>query len=311
MKKPIKILTTGRLGEEFRDAVNTEYDGNDIFVEYCGEIDQKVLDEFNFLACFTISAELDISHIEFIHSFSAGVNPFINHPKLNPQVIISRTVGLLGKRIAEYCVAYMLEDYQEITANYAKQQQKVWQQGNIRALYNSSVAVLGTGEMGSKVAELLSLLGCKVFGINSNGRQHEPFTKCFSLEDFCSAPPEIDTLISVLPSTGETQGLLNMDFFRNLSDILLINVGRGDVIREEDIDLLLKKGKCRKIILDVFQQEPLSPESELWLNKNVIISPHQAALTDINDVMMSFRQVYKSLKSQTDNHLFIDLKKGY
>jgi phosphoglycerate dehydrogenase-like enzyme len=311
MERPIRILTTGRLGREFQNAVTGEFNQNELLVEYFGEIDQKVLNEFRCLACFSISTALDISHIKFIHSFGAGVNPFINHPELNPAVRISRTVGLLGKRIAEYCLAYMLEDHQGITANFVKQQQKVWQQGNTRDLFSSSVAVLGTGEMGRKIAEILTLPGCKVYGINTNGKQHEPFTECFSLEDFCSAPPEIDTLISVLPSTGKTQGILNKDFFRNLSDILLINVGRGDALREKDIEMLLNSGKCRKIILDVFQQEPLPSESELWLNKNVIISPHQAAITDINDVMISFREVYLSWESQTDNHLFVDLKKGY
>ncbi|MDP8220843.1 MAG: NAD(P)-dependent oxidoreductase, partial [Candidatus Stygibacter frigidus] len=299
------------LGRDFEAAVNEEYNRNELMAEYISEIDQKVLNEFSCLACFSISTELDISHIKYIHSFGAGVNPFINHPKLNPAVMISRTVGLLGKKIAKYCLAYMLEDHQEITANFIRQQQKEWKQGHIRDMFNSSVAVLGTGEMGREIAELLSKIGCRVFGINSNGQQHNPFSKCFSLEEFCTAPPEIDTLISVLPSTEETQGLLNEDFFRNLSEIHLINVGRGDVIREIDVRILLSSGKCRKITLDVFEQEPLSPESDLWLNRDVIISPHQAAITDINDVMMSFRKVNLTWESQTDSHLFVDLKKGY
>jgi phosphoglycerate dehydrogenase-like enzyme len=148
-------------------------------------------------------------------------------------------------------------------------------------------------------------------GINRTGREKAGFQECFKLEEFIEDPPEIDTLISILPLTHATIGLLDHNFFRNLSNLHFINVGRGDVIKEKVLIELLDSGKIRRATLDVFSSEPLPSDSELWQHEKVIITPHQAAITNIDDLMISFREALAAWNDEKKNKLFIDLKKQY
>jgi glyoxylate/hydroxypyruvate reductase len=311
MSSTIRIFTTGRLGKEFKAAVEAEFDHKEIQVDYHEKPDQLCIDKYKAIACFSPPEDLNLSHIDWIHTFGAGVNPIINHPSLNPRVILSRTVGLLGRKLAEYCLCYMLADFQNALDNFKQQQKKLWQQGTITDLFRTSAAVLGTGEMGREISALIAKLGCKVYGVNSSGRNYPEFVHCYKFEEFLEDPPHFETLISVLPSTRKTVGLLNNDFFRKISNIHFINVGRGDVVREKVLLELIAGGKIRKATLDVFPQEPLSEDSELWFNDKVVITPHQAALTDINNIMLSFRQAFSAINNKEKSDLFIDINKGY
>lgn len=306
----INILTTGRLGKQFSKSVKREY--NDyINVDHYDIVDQQILNKYKYAACFSLPEDLDISHLEWIHSLGAGVDAFIWNPSLNPATKISRTVGFMGRKMAEYCLAYMLADNLKIRKNLDFQEKKLWDINNIRNLFRTAVAILGTGEMGRRVGETFKKMGCKVYGISRSGKAVPEFNQCFTLQQFIESPPEIDTLISILPSNRNTAGLLDQDFFRNLSAIHLINVGRGDVIKEGVLIDLLAQGKLRKATLDVFAREPLPPESQLWQHEKIIITPHQAAITDINDVMLSFKEAFAAWKKAEKSDLFVNISKEY
>jgi glyoxylate/hydroxypyruvate reductase len=311
MTERINILTTGRLGEDFQAAVKKEYNPEEIKIDYFAEIDQKILDRYDALACFSAGKDLDLGRLDWIHSFGAGVNSFIENPSLNPQVKISRTIGLLGKKMAEYCLCYILAPCKNCISNYENQKNRIWQQGKITDLFSSSVAILGTGEIGSTVAEMISAFHCDVYGINLHGKQYPQFKKCFKLEDFVKSPPSINVLISILPSTESTRNLLTKEFFQKLSKLHFINVGRGDVIAEKLLLELLEGSIICQATLDVFSAEPLPENSALWNNPKVVITPHQAAITDIDDIMMSFTQAYEAFKKGENNYLFIKLNRGY
>lgn len=311
MLDKIKILTTGRLAEAFKNSVENEFPRNELIIDIYDNSTKLSIDQYNVLAGFNPPEDMNLSAIEWIHSFGAGVNSFLGHSSLNPKTKISRTTGLLGKKIAEYCLCHILAFNQNILVHYRNQKNKAWNQIANKNLYSNSIAILGTGEMGRVCASKLKNLGSKVYGINTTGSQYPEFKMCYSLNDFIKSPPKIDTLISLLPSTLDTIDLLNEDFFTELFDLHLINVGRGDVINESCLIKLINKGVICRATLDVFSTEPLPVESELWNNDKVIITPHQAALTDINDILISFRKAYNTIKQNQNCKLFVDLSKGY
>jgi len=292
MFNKINMITSGKLGKEFADYIEREY--QEISIKFLPNLENKIHPQYNAMACFSPPSDVDISHIKWIHSFSAGVNTIISHPHLNPQTLITRTVGNMGTKISEYCLCYILADNQNLLLNHKYQKQKKWQRERIKNLNSNSIAILGTGKMGRSIAKKLSIFGCNVFGINRTGKIVPDFQKCYSFTEFSSAPPHIDTLISVLPSTPQTAALLNEKFFRNFESIHFINVGRGNVIDENEIIKLLNKNNIRKATLDVFSSEPLSPESQLWSHNKISITPHQAAITEIEDIVESFPEAYKS-----------------
>jgi phosphoglycerate dehydrogenase-like enzyme len=91
---------------------------------------------------------------------------------------------------------------------------------------------------------------------------------------------EADYVVNALPLTSQTRGLFDEAAFRAMRPgATFINVGRGGTVREATLSRALRRGWIRGAGLDVFETEPLPPESELYTLPNVIVSPHCADLT--------------------------------
>jgi glyoxylate/hydroxypyruvate reductase A len=90
-------------------------------------------------------------------------------------------------------------------------------------------------------------------------------------------------LVSLLPLTAETRGILSMPLFRKLARggafgaPVVINAGRGGLQVEADIVAALDEGILGGVSLDVFEVEPLPKESPLWLHPRIVVTPHAAA----------------------------------
>jgi len=104
---------------------------------------------------------------------------------------------------------------------------------------------------------------------------------------------ESDYVVSVLPSTAETRGLLGGEALAACSrerGAVLINVGRGDLLSEADLLHALDQGWIRQAILDVTPVEPLPGESELWSHPQVRITPHVSGLSFPEEVAGLFAE---------------------
>ena len=88
---------------------------------------------------------------------------------------------------------------------------------------------------------------------------------------------ESDFVVVAAALTEETKGMLGKDQFKHSKEgQILINVGRGPVIVEDDLIAALEKGQLAGAALDVFCVEPLPKESKIWDMENVLLSPHNA-----------------------------------
>ncbi|WP_232219868.1 NAD(P)-dependent oxidoreductase [Pseudogulbenkiania sp. MAI-1] len=142
------------------------------------------------------------------------------------------------------------------------------------------VSVLGLGAIGSVVAKTLAGLGYTVSGWSRRPKEL-PGVACYhGQQELEALLSKTDVLVSVLPSTPETRGLLNRERLARLPrGAALINAGRGEQLDQEALLEMLVAGHLRFAQLDVFVNEPLAPESPLWDRHDVIITPHIAAIT--------------------------------
>jgi glyoxylate/hydroxypyruvate reductase A len=188
--------------------------------------------------------------------------------------------------MTEYVVWQVL-DHQRRGGAYRRQQaEHVWHDFDPPAAHMVTIGIMGMGIMGRSAAEALLRLGFPVRGWTRSPADIpgiEAFHGSDGLDAFLAG---VDILVALLPLTPETQGLLDGEIFRKLrrdgplGGPVLINAGRGGSQVEEEIAAALREGVLAGASLDVFETEPLSPESPLWDFDNVTITPHVAAVSD-------------------------------
>ena len=305
----MKVLTTGRLGKAFYDYYKKNTLG--ITVRYVAKLQQEDIYWADALAAFAPKEKVLLDSLQWIHSFGAGVETYLQREDLNVQTTLSRTVGNLGAKMGEYCLTHILNFYQNLHALRKQQEAKKWKQLPPTSCRSKKVLLLGTGEMATGIASVLKLVGIEVIGANSTGSGNDQFVQCIPIHQVSGIANQVAVVINTLPLTKYTEGLVDKAFFSAFQQILFINVGRGKTVPTADLKYALHNGNCAFAVLDVFEQEPLSEDADLWIHPKVMITPHQSAITDIQDVVTSFTSVYHSLQSKTENALFVDIAKGY
>ncbi|MCR4621837.1 MAG: D-2-hydroxyacid dehydrogenase [Clostridiales bacterium] len=250
---------------------------------------------------------------------SAGVEQFtVPGTFLSPDAVLTNSSGAYGVTIAEHVVMVTLEilrrqpEYDRITA------QRLWHRSlPVRSIKGSRVLLLGTGDIGQETAkrfrafEPASLVGYNRSGMNP-GRLFDRIAGANSLA------PEIktaDIIIISLPNTVDTFHLLDADRLSMLHDgALIVNVGRGSVIDENALVEELRNGRLFAA-LDVFEQEPLPPDSPLWTCPSLMITPHisgNMTLEYTKDRIVSlFLEDFDNYCSGRRLKRLVDLKKGY
>jgi phosphoglycerate dehydrogenase-like enzyme len=91
---------------------------------------------------------------------------------------------------------------------------------------------------------------------------------------------DADYLAVCLPLTNETRGFVNADLLAHLKPgAVLVDISRGGVVRSDDVISALDNGHLRGAALDVFERQPLPPDSILWSRDDVLITPHVSGTT--------------------------------
>jgi glyoxylate/hydroxypyruvate reductase A len=164
----------------------------------------------------------------------------------------------------------------------AQQRERLWRVHEQPAAGEVAVGVMGLGTIGRVAADALARLGFRVAGWSRTPKQLpgvESFHASAGLDPFLA---RTEILVCLLPQTPETVGLLNTALFRKLKrdgtlgGAFLVNAARGALQVEADIVRALDEGVLAGATLDVFQEEPLPPQSPLWTHPKVTITPHNA-----------------------------------
>lgn len=228
-----------------------------------------------------------LPNLKAIFSFGAGVDAILSDPTLPEGVPIVRVndPDLTG-RMTEYIVLHVLMHHRQQRRLDANQRSKTWDSFATHAASALSVGIMGMGVMGQDSAEVLRLLGFKVAGW-SRTRKDLPGINCYAgASEFDAFLARTDILVSLLPATPETNGIINRETIRKLSRKgpfgapIVINAGRGRQQVADDILAALDAGELHAATLDVFVPEPLPPDSRFWTHPKVTVTPHTAADSD-------------------------------
>ena len=224
--------------------------------------------------------------LQVIFSPGAGVDHIFRLERL-PDVPVVRIVDPdLTGRMCEYVVWQALHHLRRGPAYQRLQATGRWEELEQPAAHQLTVGIMGLGVLGAAAAELLKTLGFRLRAWTRSPRPAEGI-ECFhgkgQIDAFLGG---VDILVSLLPLTPETAGLIDRTLIGKLrrdgplGGPILINAGRGGSQVEADIAAALADGTLAGASLDVFGEEPLPAASPLWAAPNLVITPHVAAVSD-------------------------------
>lgn len=303
------LLTYGRLGKQFADFANAITGIQCRFVEE--EDISTYVQDYKAIAGFNLPEGINISHVRWIYAFSAGVDDWLKRRDLHPEVVITRTTGKMGIKMGEYCLNYLLYFLKNSGSTLVNQHKQIWHPYKQQYLYDKEILILGTGSIGRGIAAVLKPLAKKVVGINSSGKDVEGFDHVLSINNLPRNLSQYFAVIDTLPLTSGTTGCCNLNFFKRFQKIIFMNVGRGATVDTNDFLIAIQKGHVKNAVLDVFEEEPLPHDSPLWSHPSIIITPHQSANTDIDDVKGSFSAAYEAFINKEKNRIVVDKSKQY
>jgi glyoxylate/hydroxypyruvate reductase A len=259
-----------------------------------------------------------LPNLKVIFSLGAGVDHVFSDTSL-PDVPIVRVVSPdLTTRMSEYVVWQVL-DHHRLGPRYRDQQtNRVWHEHREQtAAADLTVGIMGLGELGRDAAAKLQIMGFKVSGWSRTEKQVEGVA-CHAGPDGLDAfLASADIFVVLLPLTPDTREILDRDLFSKMTKRgplgapVLINAGRGGLQNEADILSALDEGLLSAVSLDVFQQEPLPPESPFWTHPKVTLTPHAAAASVASSLIVPIvRQMHAYERGEPLVNL-VDRKTGY
>ena len=205
-------------------------------------------------------------------------------------MVLTNAREVHGPVVAEHVIGLILAMAKKIPQAVRYQQKHVWAQDLVwsgrsrpRELAGATLGLVGLGSIGRHVAKLASCLGMQVVGVREHPEREKPqcVDEVFSTSLLNEMLARVDYLVLSPPLTPATRGLIARDQLSRMKpESFLINVGRGPLIEEGDLILALREQQIAGAALDVFEKEPLPPDSPLWDLENLLITPHTAGMTE-------------------------------
>ena len=251
----------------------------------------------------------------------AGVDAYARMKRFPKDVLVTNVSGAFGVIISEYVVAGIVAQYRGFGVYRDNQRKHVWRQLDASStVFGKRAVILGMGDLGSNVAKRLACFGAHPVGVRRTVKDAPaPFFEAqFSIDRLDEALSDADILINCLPATPKTIGLLTRERLEKLKKgALFVNVGRGSIVKNDDLIAALRTKQLRGAVLDVLEEEPLAESSPLWEMENVLLTPHIAGPSDTEneDVQSAIWEIcLENLSRYLDGkplrHV-VDLNTGY
>jgi glyoxylate/hydroxypyruvate reductase A len=256
-------------------------------------------------------------NLRVIFNLGAGVDALMADASLPKVPLVRVAVSDLTNRMTEYVVLHVLMHHRQELYLRESQREKRWAPRAQWPAGAISVGIMGLGTLGANAAEALRHLGFRVSGWSRNRKQIDGIA-CFHGEaEFDAFLRQTDILVSLLPLTPDTRHILDRKLFAKLNRDsplgapVLINAGRGGLQNEADILACLDDGTLGAASLDVFEKEPLPADSRFWTHPKVVLTPHNAADTDADEISKYVARQIERFEAGGALENVVDLARGY
>lgn len=218
--------------------------------------------------------------LRWIQSVSAGVDQFPLLDLGERGIVLTSARGVHAIPVAEHAFALLLALTRGVGVATRDATTRTWRPHMNEELSGKTLLVLGLGTIGEEIARRAFAWGMRVIGVKQNPGAYEGVAEeVHTPEDLVSLARRSDVIVSVLPESEATRGIVDREVLTALGRGWLVNVGRGSAVTESDVVWALDEGELRGAGLDVFEHEPLPETSPLWSHPRVVLTPHTAGLS--------------------------------
>ncbi len=219
--------------------------------------------------------------LKAVFNLGAGIDGLLAVPNLPPQLPIVRLEDAgMSVQMAEYVLYQLLEASRGMETYREQQREGVWKIHRPIKRSEWPVGVMGLGQIGKRVARTLADLDYRVNGWARSRHELDGITTFAGADNLPGFLQSTRVLVNTLPLTDETRDILN---YQHLSQLMpgavVINVGRGEHLVEDDLLRAIDDGHVARAVLDVFRQEPLPSDHPFWQRPEITITPHISART--------------------------------
>ncbi len=259
--------------------------------------------------------------LRWVAIMSAGVEECLGKSALErPGLTVTNMRAVAGPVMAEHTIALMFALSRSLQVSIARQATGEGWNRNFagsqpQALDGKTLLVVGLGGIGTEVARRAHALGMKVIATRNSSKAGPDYVSYVGLPDeLPTLVTQADVVVSSLPLVPATTNLFDAKMFARMKKTaFFINVGRGGSVVTDDLVAALNSGTIAGAGLDVTEPEPLPKDHALWKAKNVIISPHMSALSDLGQAarLAILREQVRRFAAGDKLLSVVDFRKGY
>jgi phosphoglycerate dehydrogenase-like enzyme len=259
--------------------------------------------------------------LQWVAVFSAGVEACLNKPALEKGgIVVTNMRAIAGPVMAEHSIALMYALARSLHVSVGRQATGAGWGGGFagsqpQSLTGKTLLVVGLGGIGLEVAKRAHALGMKVIATRNSSREKPDYVSYVGLADeLPTLIQQADVVVSALPLVPATTNLFDARMFARMKKTAyFVNVGRGGSVVTDDLVAALNSGVIAGAGLDVTEPEPLPRDHALWKAKNIIITPHMSAQSDLGQGIRAliFREQVRRFAAGDKMLSVVDFKKGY
>jgi phosphoglycerate dehydrogenase-like enzyme len=257
------------------------------------------------------------SKLKWFQSWSAGIDYLPLQEMNSRDLYLTSANGVHAYPISETIFGLMLALTRKIHTYVKNQQKKTWHHAHMGLeIHEKTIGIIGVGTIGKETAKIAKAFGMRVLGVRHSGQPVDYVDEIYTPDQLDKLLPNCDYVVVTLPLTKETNRLFGAEQFKQMkASAFFINIGRGEILVETDLIQALMEGAIAGAGLDVFETEPLSPESPFWEMENVIVTPHTSGSTEnynqrvIENILIPNLKAYLSGEVPPIN--LVNFSKGY
>ena len=197
------------------------------------------------------------------------------------RTVVTNAAGVAAHMMAEYVMGCFLHFTLDIPGLHQDKLNRAWNARSVRPLAGKTLLIVGLGHTGSAISARAKAFGMQVIGTRARPVPMEHVDEVYAADALDEILPQADFVAVCTPLIPATRRLLSAERIAKLAPgVIFADVSRGGVVDQAALASALQSGHVAAAALDVFETEPLPPDSPFWQLPNVIVSPHCSSVFD-------------------------------